>query len=221
MQGARATEVASTCNKVTGGGCSIFGCAETRNAACEKGACVCGEGMCADNGVCVPEAEYDPTESCENSKPCSCSLGSQVLQTPICLNYMQCGSRVTPGICGDAGVKVNFSLKLDGLTTEGTSVKATKFKCCLTLKHDESEAFLAAMPEHLKTLPADQPGPPVQPMAPYHMISIQGTGGGLFFSGVFVGTAFVAPWFVLAFIGAARYCRAKTPLDQHRAELLG
>lgn len=216
MQGAYAD-----CQVDTGGECNIWGCAASRNATCQGGRCVCGDGLCADAGQCVPAAEADPTHICSNNKPCGCSVGGQRMHSPLCLNYMQCGSSFAPGICADAGVRVNFSIKLDGLETDGVHVKATNYKCCISLPKSHPETFLGAVPEHLKGLPVDQPEVHAESKDPYQMITLQGTGAGLFFSGVFVGAAFVAPWFVLAFIGMARYRRAGTSWHQQSTALLG
>jgi len=51
------------CPKMTGGSCTVLGCAASRKATCETlrhgySYCMCGEDSCAKDGACVPKAEY-------------------------------------------------------------------------------------------------------------------------------------------------------------------
>lgn len=160
----------------------------------------------------------DPTHVCQNNKPCGCSMGGAKLETPICLNYMQCGSTLSPGICGDASIHVNFSIELDGLKPNGMHVSEAKYKCCVDIHKGSSEMLLAAQKLNL---PVDMPEAPRESKDSNQMIMFQGTGTGMFLAGVGVGTAFVAPWCVLAFIAFTR-CRGRaSPLIGSSNSLLG
>eukprot|EP00928_Gymnodinium_smaydae_P072619 TRINITY_DN55954_c0_g1_i1.p1 TRINITY_DN55954_c0_g1~~TRINITY_DN55954_c0_g1_i1.p1 ORF type:complete len:329 (-),score=15.28 TRINITY_DN55954_c0_g1_i1:195-1157(-) len=51
-----------SCMKTPGGTCNLFGCSESRNALCRYGPsgnkeCMCEDGYCATNGVCVKREE--------------------------------------------------------------------------------------------------------------------------------------------------------------------
>merc|ERR1712070_937647 len=89
----------TSCPITTGGTCTWMRCSAQRNAECVNHECVCGAGKCAMDGKCVPAAEYDPSESCANNKPCGCSILRDEKESNFCINDSQCGSRWRPGIC--------------------------------------------------------------------------------------------------------------------------
>eukprot|EP00931_Biecheleriopsis_adriatica_P034165 TRINITY_DN19764_c0_g1_i1.p1 TRINITY_DN19764_c0_g1~~TRINITY_DN19764_c0_g1_i1.p1 ORF type:complete len:570 (+),score=84.80 TRINITY_DN19764_c0_g1_i1:40-1749(+) len=43
----------TSCNRDTGGTCSVMSCDASRNAVCQDGRCICDGGLCSDDGACV------------------------------------------------------------------------------------------------------------------------------------------------------------------------
>jgi hypothetical protein len=70
-------------------------------------------------------------------------------QSHICLNYRQCGSTFTPGICANPKIDISFSIDLTKFTPKDMDVDTPKVKCCVDgADSDEALALLGlAHPE--------------------------------------------------------------------------
>jgi len=81
----------NTCNRYTGGTCSLFGCASSRHATCVKGRCECSLGSCNNGkGACVHEVCKKQTGGtcglfdCDKSRNSVCVGGKCVCQGDHC-----------------------------------------------------------------------------------------------------------------------------------------
>merc|ERR1719384_2315155 len=129
-----------------------MGCAASRNAVCNNGKCVCGPDTCAQGPTCVAAKMYDPSMTCPNHKPCGCArLRGNEKDAHICLNYMQCGTSFTPGICSNEKVHMSFDITTDGFHTSNINVSTFDFKCCMDrLPHPSTIMMMASSPQASK-----------------------------------------------------------------------
>mmetsp|Transcript_7549 Transcript_7549/g.16219 ORF Transcript_7549/g.16219 Transcript_7549/m.16219 type:complete len:379 (+) Transcript_7549:26-1162(+) len=123
----RCRPIPDYCLPDTGGTCRIFGCHASRGSTdCESGHCLCADGNCAQDGVCVPEQTFCekqtgrrcPFGPCDNFLGASCENAICVCPADSCAD--------SSGVCrrpGDGAVWTAYLSVPDGHArsrTDGT-----------------------------------------------------------------------------------------------------